>query len=914
MLKIINKALFLSALTCSFIVPMGQLSRIATARTLNQSVHFCSTLAARCPLFWAGSMDQIAEKVLEAEVQKNDSQGTMVNESFVIKNQDASLDNTNNHHLKTDNQNISYVKMGDTIYGISIDPNTSERTLICCLNSNSDNQITALPLESMPDRIAQRMTEQCKQGDQHLAQNSYNDSQERIFQQEFTEVHKKLSSEIDHWSEQVALNQVLPNEKASECMKDYNSCSNDELKSEKGKHVQELFQLQKKLESLIDQNSYVCVYFQQMLKTSDASILHDFTKKLSIADKCDLKKALELEIAIQKKSATIHEIDCKIKQETEVFTNQLKQQSLKDLQTVTILSFVAQKESIEKDIASKQLIFEKNQQTLNNLKNQQNKLNSSSFLSKGWRSFTRDDIEIIVAKNIQSLQAKQDQNNAAVKSLKLNLAKCNEQIDQVQKVIDEKQQFELQEIQFAQEQQETYFLQEQVQSQYDQLNFETENCPDVILEEQYHDRQEALFKTKEQGYQSYNQQHSLSAQAQAYAQLIGIDSSQMKNFQGTALQQQLHAEGCSILEQAAKSQIALPSQSAWLTQAVLCTDAAYQANRLNQIQNVVALNNLGFTLLEYDKAILTGAFLGVQGAVHSIVHLDQTVKSIAKAVYYVLESAALNCYNEEDGFEDLYIPLRDQRNAEIIAGLKNLGHAIQNSTGPQKVQALTQFAVEFGVSGKIINVVGGVANLASTTAVKGVKTIQAEMQTSNIKQTVASIVNKIKGSQEIVTDVAKTTQNMQAVAQESNISRAIAKELINAEKKFATKTGKPTPPRTADTKKISALKKAERLAHTDKGGKTRKLPDGRIRYYEAENFSNTPGPTRGRSKVTEYDPKTERLRIWMECYDHFGKVNRVRPTMINGKEIVSQHYPITYKDTLEKIKGSKWYIPDKSLD
>jgi filamentous hemagglutinin len=79
-----------------------------------------------------------------------------------------------------------------------------------------------------------------------------------------------------------------------------------------------------------------------------------------------------------------------------------------------------------------------------------------------------------------------------------------------------------------------------------------------------------------------------------------------------------------------------------------------------------------------------------------------------------------------------------------------------------------------------------------------------------------------------------------------------------------------------------------------------------VRYYTPEKLSDIPGPTRGSSYVTEYDEKTNRIRQWTECYDHFGNVNRVRPKMINGREVFSQHYPATYKDILNSMKGSKW--------
>jgi hypothetical protein len=59
----------------------------------------------------------------------------------------------------------------------------------------------------------------------------------------------------------------------------------------------------------------------------------------------------------------------------------------------------------------------------------------------------------------------------------------------------------------------------------------------------------------------------------------------------------------------------------------------------------------------------------------------------------------------------------------------------------------------------------------------------------------------------------------------------------------------------------------------------------------AEAFSIKTGPTRGRCQVVEFNPHKGRTRSWSECYDHFGKVNRVHPKQINGQELTSPHYP-----------------------
>ena len=103
--------------------------------------------------------------------------------------------------------------------------------------------------------------------------------------------------------------------------------------------------------------------------------------------------------------------------------------------------------------------------------------------------------------------------------------------------------------------------------------------------------------------------------------------------------------------------------------------------------------------------------------------------------------------------------------------------------------------------------------------------------------------------------------------------------------------------------KMRALQKAQM-----KAVRTQEFSDGRIRYYMAERPSKTPGLTRGASYVTELNPKTGQVRSWYESYDHTGKVNRIHPKMIDGQDIIGQHYPPTeleVKTFTLKIRGKK---------
>ncbi len=92
-------------------------------------------------------------------------------------------------------------------------------------------------------------------------------------------------------------------------------------------------------------------------------------------------------------------------------------------------------------------------------------------------------------------------------------------------------------------------------------------------------------------------------------------------------------------------------------------------------------------------------------------------------------------------------------------------------------------------------------------------------------------------------------------------------------------------------RKLRALEKAQNEAV-----RSSVLPDGRIRYYNAESPAKTAGPTRGRSHVTEWDPSTGNVRSWEETYDHSGNVNRVHPKMNNGEILDLPHYPPTKAD------------------
>jgi hypothetical protein len=156
----------------------------------------------------------------------------------------------------------------------------------------------------------------------------------------------------------------------------------------------------------------------------------------------------------------------------------------------------------------------------------------------------------------------------------------------------------------------------------------------------------------------------------------------------------------------------------------------------------------------------------------------------------------------------------------------------------------------------------------------------------------------VRFSQSSVNDVRVMTDKGHA---RSNFNISSVEHFISSSKLSSTsqaivpkgyhyRDAKPDPGALLKTK-MRALENAQKEAV-----KIQEFIDGRIRYYTAEKPQRTPGPTRGRSHVTEWNPNTGQVRAWSECYDQTGNVNRINPKMIDGQTIDSQHYPPTKAD------------------
>jgi|GEM_PF-1234976 len=422
-------------------------------------------------------------------------------------------------------------------------------------------------------------------------------------------------------------------------------------------------------------------------------------------------------------------------------------------------------------------------------------------------------------------------------------------------------------------------------------------------------RELALQQTENDNFKQYDASYTLTPQAQAYLKLHDINATHYHNFYGTTLQQQLHYEICSVFEQAAILQHNIPCQSNFLQYSVMCADAAHDLNKLEQIQMVVALNNLSFQFLNtvetYSLAAAHGALSGLSNMIFGWTQLPETIECLAKSLHYVFESCALSSCALEYGFEDLFIELRDARNEEITMGLQALGQVISKSTGPERVEALVQFAVNFRMPTKIVHALGGVL---------GVTRSQATLTKS--AQAITTMVGEQIAASETTGQLAQTLQKAEIILQEGVVQQT-AKTLQDTTRHLTEPTKRITRKKISQpSDSLSQINPQTLLDRNLKIAESRSLsairtetlPDGRIRYYGPETLASTPGPTRGSTYVTEYDPTRGRIRGWYESRTHTNQINRVHPKMIDGENIDSLHYPHTKKELeniAQRIKGNK---------
>ncbi len=905
MLKIIKKALLLSLFACSFIFsmsqvvqtvmnvfPKNQVALIASATIWNQSRSFNNSFAARCPANFLEMVMQSATnetKVLAAETIKAEIR-------------DEALDALNTQTITT-----TATDSQDTVNNTQDKPINQSRPS-CCIDLRQEQEITYWQPSLTMDKIHEHHDYMANQAAREFSSIMY-----RVQVEDQQKAYiAKIKDEI--FSNFYNFHAIVKN-KACSSIKPYSSLSHQEISNKKTLLSQDLCKLESELLSITQQNYKISSLCNAIFGFQDELSPYDIIDKLSIEEYDKALKALNLKIQIESIKAAMQEYDSMIhrsEQEERDFVNKLENASLDMIEKQIIPDLVAKKDKITCSFIEKRNELNYKNDEFNIIQAQLELLDKRSVMTKFIKFLRKDLTKQHLLLNINVVQGERKKTIQQLELLNNEKIKCSARIEYAQKIADQKKQIELQQAQLLKEKQEqdALVIHEIVKTNHDSCNFEIENCQYPELAKQWSQRQEALSKTIEQGYVQYDQEFHLVPQTVAFLAICGIDYKQYQSFFGTALQQQLHGEMCDVLSQAAILQAKFTHTNNLLTSVVDFADAAYDANKNNQVFlssrlldvdcyllkiNSQIINSIINDPIAYAKAGISAVEHGISNVAHMVVHPVETFKGLGKAIYYVLETAAFNCSEDVVNYPEIYKPMRDKRNAEIVQALQNLGDQIKNSSGPERFGALVQFCTEAGVSTKVIHAVGGVCGVLKSQA-KVLRTVEG----------VASMIEDERIAQKII----QATEKLEIVARE-NITKNVATELSRAEKQYIkslksliAETSEPIrtnefgiiQERSFVEKKISALQKAQQEAVNIK-----ELPDGRIRYYQLETPSKNPGPTRGRSHVTEFDPKTNHVRQWEECYDHSGNVNRIHIKMIDGKSIDSSHYPLTKKE-LEIIK------------
>ncbi len=754
MLKIIKKALLLSLFVCSFIFSMSQIAQralttfvsktqvapIALAKMVSQRASFHDSPIARCPIITSISL-----------------LSTEDDESGVIDDKDTENNSQSSSDLREDKKNNQY-----TAHGI-ID-----------LRQEHEEVISWQP-QSPTEKIQARHDYNASQASQHSSEIIHRIRLEEQHEANVAKVKSTVSTYILDFQE-------IVQHKTSKIV-DFNCLSSSqEIATQKAALSQRLCVLENKLLEFTQQNSQFS-FIADATQHGFYEIPYHIKERWTDQDYQQAFMALELKAEIEAIKAAMQECDWMInsvKQEPHNFANKLENESVDTIEQEIIPDLAAKKEKIEGFIVVKKGELSKQNSKVKEIEAQLGSFYKRSEITQWWHKST---IAALVTQQ-KAAKEKQVKTNQEFQFLCDEQKKYSGRIEQAQKIINEKNQIALQEAQLLKEKQEQEtltFYDEQLKISHDACDFRNSSYSDHELDNQWCQRQEALSKTIEQGYTQYYQEYNLTPQAKAFLAIHGVDSNNLQTFFGTALQQQLHSEMCDIFSQAAAMQAQFPYQNDLLISVVNFADAAHDANKNNQLLLASQLLDVDCYLLKLNHQIIASIYNdpvgyaqagllaisdGLSDVGHMISNPVETIKGLGKALYYVLETITLNGSQDVVNYPEIYGPMRDARNAEIVAGLKNLGQQIENSSGPERFGALVRFGIDFYVSGKIIHAVGEVCGFVKTQA-KVMRTLEG----------VASMAEEQGLTQELI----QTTEKLKVATQE-NIAKSFANELKEVKK------------------------------------------------------------------------------------------------------------------------------------
>ena len=424
----------------------------------------------------------------------------------------------------------------------------------------------------------------------------------------------------------------------------------------------------------------------------------------------------------------------------------------------------------------------------------------------------------------------------------------------------------------------------------------------------YHDaRKQALAKTQKDNYQKYKQCRDLDAQTIGLCMAKNIDYQKLQQCTGTAMQHQLYDEVADCYKKIA-SFFCQPTlgQSVLAQQSLEFAQCVIGATELEAMDLAIALSDLAhgctdlacWVVSESQEALhdFVNNISDPIGSVYKVFEIAKSAGSALGKVMNFVAEAMVHADSESLGWSHYAQVLEQeyQYDAEyaqqVVDSIKSW---VIDSSAQDKVRVGTRCIVDgvlYGNLFKLLSRAGkaccglieGISELRSLGVFTdvyveyGLKSDFKGVGLNGIKDVTESLLR----SEVCIVHSIKPSMSWQEQAKRIASSKRLANS-VNAQ--------------DALERKMRALQKAQERSRS---GITKevKLADGRIRYYEKERASKTPGPTRGSSHVTEYNSKTGQVRTWGESYDHYGNVNRINPKMINGQNLIGQHYPPTGKE------------------
>lgn len=216
--------------------------------------------------------------------------------------------------------------------------------------------------------------------------------------------------------------------------------------------------------------------------------------------------------------------------------------------------------------------------------------------------------------------------------------------------------------------------------------------------------------------------YAMPQSAQELLRKHGHDTTLYTTFYGNQLQQLVHQECIALLEQT--SVVSVASIAHRHKDALVdCIDAAREYNQAGLTQKALHVTDFCRALLDYGKAILTGAVHGVIGAAQDCLeHPIQTALCVAageyvlayqlcKVVFNVAEIGVTSLINTERGAKKLHDYLQPLN--AVIDALYNKEVSVRDA-----VQGVTQCAVHWKAQGKLLR---GLGKFYKTTKVKALE-------------------------------------------------------------------------------------------------------------------------------------------------------------------------------------------------